>query len=161
MLVKNHIDTRWLKSFPKEWIWRNKIKLNMYSPSGHSKCRWVCLFMWTDLALCHLLTNESTTVNGCRQNESPNSWYKHLNNPQFIHMTPVHQLMSCEVESCVFVRNKSIITVLRTVSCRFLPKYQLIIQNNKFPPMEKSNVVLLCQNPLTYLFRTVLDCFCF
>ncbi len=31
---------------------------------------------------------------GCRQNESPNSWYKHHNNPQVIHMTPVHQLKS-------------------------------------------------------------------
>ncbi len=39
-------------------------------------------------------------MNGCRQNESPNSWLKHHNNPQVIHTTPVYQLMS------VFVINK-------------------------------------------------------
>ncbi len=31
------------------------------------------------------------------------------NNPQVIHMTPVHQLTFCEVKSCMFVRNKSFI----------------------------------------------------
>ncbi len=35
-------------------------------------------------------------VNGCRQNESPNSWRKHTNNPN-----PVHQLMSWET-NCSF-----------------------------------------------------------
>ncbi len=29
---------------------------------------------------------------------------KHHNNPQVIHMTPVHQLMSCDVKSYMFVR---------------------------------------------------------
>ncbi len=41
-------------------------------------------------ALHHLLTNGSSAVNGCRQNESPNSWLKHHNNPQVIYTTPVH-----------------------------------------------------------------------
>ncbi len=30
--------------------------------------------IWKNLALHHLLTNGSSGVNGCRQNESPNSW---------------------------------------------------------------------------------------
>ncbi len=30
--------------------------------------------IWRNLALHHLLTSESYAVNGCRQNESPNSW---------------------------------------------------------------------------------------
>ncbi len=30
--------------------------------------------IWRNLALHHLLTDESSAVNGCRQNESPNSW---------------------------------------------------------------------------------------
>ncbi len=30
--------------------------------------------IWRNLALHDLLTNGSTAVNGCRQNESPNSW---------------------------------------------------------------------------------------
>ncbi len=41
----------------------------------------------------------------------------HHNNPKIIHMTPVHQLMSCEVKSCVFVRNKSIIKMFLTSTC--------------------------------------------
>ncbi len=30
--------------------------------------------IWRNVALRHLLTNGSSAVNGCRQNESPNSW---------------------------------------------------------------------------------------
>ncbi len=43
--------------------------------------------IWRNLALLHLLTNGSSAVNGCRQNQSP----KQHNNPQVIHTTPVHQ----------------------------------------------------------------------
>ncbi len=35
-------------------------------------------------------------------------------NITIIHMTPVHQLTSCEVKSCLFVRNKFIIKTLLT-----------------------------------------------
>ncbi len=60
------------------------------------------------------LSNGCTAVNGCHLNESPNSWYKHNNNPQVIHITPVHQLVSGEGKRCTFLRNKSIIiTFLR------------------------------------------------
>ncbi len=30
--------------------------------------------IWSNVALNNLLTNGSSAVNGCRQNESPNSW---------------------------------------------------------------------------------------
>ncbi len=30
--------------------------------------------IWRNVALDHLLTNGLSAVNGCRQNESPNSW---------------------------------------------------------------------------------------
>ncbi len=30
--------------------------------------------IWRNVALHHLLTNGSSAVNGCRQNETPNSW---------------------------------------------------------------------------------------
>ncbi len=30
--------------------------------------------IWRNVALHHLFTNVSSAVNGCRQNESPNSW---------------------------------------------------------------------------------------
>ncbi len=42
---------------------------------------------------------------------SPNSWWQ-----QVIHMTPVHQLTSCEVKNCMIVRNKSIIKMFNNVS---------------------------------------------
>ncbi len=82
--------------------------------------------IWGNLALRHLLSNGSSAVNGCRQNESPNSWLKHHNNPQVIHTTPVHQLTSCEATRCMFVRNESII---RMFFCFWL-KYESIIHNN-------------------------------
>ncbi len=30
--------------------------------------------IWRNVALHHLLIDESSEVNGCRQNETPNSW---------------------------------------------------------------------------------------
>ncbi len=30
--------------------------------------------IWRNVALQHLLTNESSVVNGCRQNEGSNNW---------------------------------------------------------------------------------------
>ncbi len=50
--------------------------------------------VWRNVVLHHLLITGWSAVNGCRQNESPNSWLKH-------HITPVHQLMSCEANNCV------------------------------------------------------------
>ncbi len=86
--------------------------LKKYLPSGHPRFRWVCFFtkqIKRNLALHHLLTSGSSAVNGCRQNESPNSWLKHHNNSQAIHTSPVQQLTSCEVKSDVFAMNKFII----------------------------------------------------
>ncbi len=65
---------------------KNKKLLIIYSP-------WSLEQIWRNSAL-HFLLTSGFSVNGCRQNESPNSWYKHHNNPQVIHMTPVHQLKS-------------------------------------------------------------------
>ncbi len=52
--------------------------------------------------------NGSSAVNGCRENESPNSCLKHHNDPQVIRTTSVYTFMFCEVKSCIFVTNKSI-----------------------------------------------------
>ncbi len=46
-----------------------------------------------NVALHHLLINGSSAVNGCRQNESP---YTADKNITINHITPVHQLKSCE-----------------------------------------------------------------
>ncbi len=52
----------------------------MYQSSGHLRCRWVWFFIRADLEkfsstlLHHLLSYRSSAVNGCRQNDSPNSW---------------------------------------------------------------------------------------
>ncbi len=52
--------------------------------------------------------NGSSAVNGCRENESPNSCLKHHNDSQVIRTTSVYTFMFCEVKSCIFVTNKSI-----------------------------------------------------
>ncbi len=57
-------------------------------------------------------------MNGCRQNESPNSWLKQNNN----HKTAGHQLTFCEIKSCVFVINKSVIKTFLALNC-FQLKY--------------------------------------
>ncbi len=107
----------------------------MYSASGHPRCRWVCSFMETDLQKCipmifhHLLTNGSSAVNGCRQNESKQL----IKTSQVIHTAPLHQLTSCKVKSNEFVRNNSIETFL-TSDHRFQLKYESIIM---FPPVKK------------------------
>ncbi len=45
-----------------------------------------------EAALHHLLTNGSSAVNGCHQNESPNRWQKYSNNPHHYSLS----VMSCE-----------------------------------------------------------------
>ncbi len=67
-----------------------------------------------------------TAVNGCRQNE-PKHLRKNITIIKY-HITPVHQLMSCEAKSCLFVRNKCIIFL--PPNCCFLSKYESIIHNN-------------------------------
>ncbi len=47
-------------------------------------------------------------MNGCRQNESK----QQIKNITIIHTTPVQQLTSCELKSSLFVRNKSIKTLI-------------------------------------------------
>ncbi len=64
------------------------------------------LFLHQKCNLYHLLINGCSAVNGCRQNENPNSWYKH--HQQVINTPPVHQLMTWEAKRCMF---KSIIWV--------------------------------------------------
>ncbi len=88
----------------------------------------IYFFIGTDLEKClhHLLTNGSSAVNGCRQNESPNSWY-------------VHQLMSCEVKSCVFVKNTSIMKTYLTLNHWIWPGYKFSIHNIAF---SSENIIL-------------------
>ncbi len=109
--------------------------------------------LWRNVAFHHLFTNRSSAVNGCRQNESPNSWQKHYNNPQVIHTTP------CVLwKSNMFIRNKSIKTFL-TLNSRFWPKHKSIIHNNgssseTVHPLSSSHIKII-----TYLFRNILYCF--
>ncbi len=79
-----------------------------------------------------------------------------FNNQPVIHITPVHQLTSCEDKSCVFVRNKSIKTFLTSNHC-FQLKYEPIIHNNA-SSSEKVHLLvsLTSKSTNTYLFRTVL-----
>ncbi len=57
--------------------------------------------IWRNVSLHHLLTKGSSAVNGCRQNESPNSWEskQHHNNPQ--HSRPsINILWSPKLRVC-------------------------------------------------------------
>ncbi len=64
--------------------------------------------IWRNVAFPHLLISGSSAVNGCRQNQSTNSWWKHHINPQVILTTPFHQLMRW-CKRLRFVINKCII----------------------------------------------------
>ncbi len=50
---------------------RNENVLRMYLLSGHPRRRWVCLEFFSITSLAH---QRILCMNGCRQNESPNSW---------------------------------------------------------------------------------------
>ncbi len=83
----------------------------------HPRCRWDHQNRFGEV-LHHLFTSGSSAVNGCRQNESPNSNHS---NPQVIHTTPVHQL------TIVFVKPKAATNPSRhflASNCRFWPKYE-------------------------------------
>ncbi len=84
----------------------------------------------------YLLTSGSSAVNGCHQNESSNSWYKHHKQHNTI---PVNKLTFCEVKSCVFEGNISHFEVILTLNCHFWPKYQSIINNSNYSS-EKSQI---------------------
>ncbi len=73
---------------PKVIVHPKKRKFDeMYLPSGHPRCRRVYL---SEQIWRYWESNE---------NENPNSWEKHHNNPQVIHKTPVDHLMSCKVNT--------------------------------------------------------------
>ncbi len=92
VILNNMLHWNWVKSIvfkyknTTNWNWagpwinlrdsslKNENVLNIYSPSGHLRCRLVWVFLktqiWRNLALHQLLTNGSSAVNGCRQNEN-------------------------------------------------------------------------------------------
>ncbi len=73
--------------------------------------RWVYFFIWTDLEKFSitLLNHQRILCSEWVPSElESRQLKKHHNNPHVIHTTPVHQLISCEVKSCMFVRNISI-----------------------------------------------------
>ncbi len=61
-------------SFQLKGIVHPKMKICWKWTHPRASCRWVCFRILRNSALHHLLINESSAVNGCRQNESPNSW---------------------------------------------------------------------------------------
>ncbi len=92
VILNNMLHWNWVKSivfkykYTTNWNWagpwinlqdsslKNENVLNIYSPSGHLRCRLVWVFLktqiWRNLALHQLLTNGSSAVNGCRQHEN-------------------------------------------------------------------------------------------
>ncbi len=98
-------DTLWCitKLYTLKSLWnsspKNKNMLKIYSPSCLLKMSgWVFFFMRTNLeniAFSNLLSNGCSAVNGCRQNESPNSWWKHHNNPH--HSSPSINILGSQI----------------------------------------------------------------
>ncbi len=72
-------------------------------------------------------------------------WVKQLiKNITIIHVAPVHQFLSCEVKSCMFVRNKSIIKMFLTSNCCFCLKcdsYIHIAHLNQERNMHRSSTI--------------------
>ncbi len=81
---KNHGETPMLQ---KIWKWKNncgtfkrivhpKMKMYTHPQAKQDVDEFDCSSeqIWRNLALHHLLINGSSAVNGCRHNESPNSW---------------------------------------------------------------------------------------
>ncbi len=66
----SHMDY-FYDAFKGNYSPKNETLLKMCSPSGHQRCRWVSSQeqIWRNLVLHHFLTNGSSAVNGCRQNE--------------------------------------------------------------------------------------------
>ncbi len=76
---------------------------------SRSQARWICFFIWfgeikyyiTSSSMNHLQWMGAVRIRVQTDDK----------NITIIHTSPVHQLMTCEVKSCVFVRNKSIFKV--------------------------------------------------
>ncbi len=75
---------------------------------------------------------------------------KHHNNPQEMHTTPVHQLISCELKSCMFVRNESITKTFLTSKRCFCLKYESSILHIAFLGREiyTDQALFTCKNNL-------------
>ncbi len=97
----------------------------MYSFSGHPSLIFSSSEqIWRNWALYHLLTNGSSAVNGCRQNESPNSRYKHYNNPK-------HDCCSLfNVLNQKYAHLQETNPSLRYFNLKLLLKYKSIIHND-------------------------------
>ncbi len=137
------------------WVWTSNLVKGIgypkiFSPSGHPRCWLVCFCIGKDLAFRHLLTNGSSAVNGCRQNESPNSCIKHYSNPHNSNPS-IYVLWSEKLHVCK--KQTHHLDVL-TSNCHFWPKYQSVIYNNA---SFREKVHSLC--PLTSSDIVVLYCF--
>ncbi len=108
---------------------KNDNLLKMCSPSGCPRCRWVCFFIRFGEML-HSVTcspMDSLQWMGAVRMTADK---KHHNNPQVIHTSPVHQLTSWELKSCMFVRNKSIIKTFLTSNASSSEKVHLLLSSH-------------------------------
>ncbi len=78
------------EQFTKKWKFAKTLLYTSTLRPAEMQVSLFLLHIWRNSALNHLLSNGCSAVNGCRQNESPNSWSK---KSQVIHTTPVHQLI--------------------------------------------------------------------
>ncbi len=88
---------------------KNSNLLKMFWPSGHPRCRWVCIFIGTDLEKISITSHAHQWIL-CNE-WVPSEWepIQLMKTSQVVDMTPVHLFISCKAHSCVFVINRSII----------------------------------------------------
>ncbi len=98
--------------------------------SGHPGCRFLLISsseqILRNFAFRHLLTMDTLQWMGAVRTRVQTADKNH-NNPQEIHTTPVHQLMSWVVNSFMFIWNKSIIFVFLTSNGHFCLQTQVLI----------------------------------
>ncbi len=111
----------------EKWLWKTIFhpEMKMCAPWDHSRCRWVCFFIWE---IQHYITCSVTDalqwMGAVRMRVQTAD-----NIIRLIHTTPSVNILSCEVKSCVFVRNHWDIL---TSNHHCLPKYKSIIHNNAY-----------------------------
>ncbi len=109
--------------------------------------------MCWNLALHHLLTNRYSAVNGCRQNESSNSWQKHHKNP---HVSgPLFKVLWDEKHVC----NKCIKTFLTSNSCSQL-KYECVSRLNQERIVHRSSTIYKLKHSRTVVNNYVGEFWC-
>ncbi len=134
-------------------------KIRLAENTGHPRCRWVCFYNRTDLeklSISSLARRQWIFCNEWLPSECESKQL--IKNITIIHVAPVHQFLSCEVKSCMFVRNKSINKMFLTSNCCFCLKcdsYIHIVHLNQLRNMHRSSTIYKRKQSKHFLHENV------